>query len=563
MRLGLVALLLAALPASANLTTASLTGRVMIDGAAASGVTVTVTSDALQGERTTLTNAHGRYWLDTLPPGPYVVTFSLAGHTTLTKRAVLELARVARADGVLEPSPDEDSTESTARTLSVADTIALTTHFGDDSLDRFPTGRGGAIALAPGAQPLLFGVNDGIPAGTGGSGDTIEQITVVRGAAPVEWETYAGTAIAVRSRSGGEDFFFTLRDTITDAGGLSHFGEATAGGRIVPRRIWFFAGGWRGEQGAPSTQAHDGVLAKVDAQLAPGHHLGIRYGDGTQTEPSEYHSDTLSLRYTGVAGPRFTSEVIAARRETTFGDDRFVTLRGSYALRDHVLTVGVSNDDGDGPRSASFFASDRWSYSRWNVYAGLRHDDGEATSRWSPRVAVAYDVRGNGRQAISASWGEYATPEEPANRERISTLGFGSAIGSSGAVRVDGVRRGNGAFWQNELQLDARYRLFDRFEAGATYTLVNRFHSGLREPLYPEQTAHLWLGAEVPIGSHEFGVTLLQHAVETRRTTYPTDVALRYAIPFSRFGLLLAVDATNIFDVDTPSATRFWLRLRL
>jgi hypothetical protein len=576
--------LFVAFPAFANITSSSLTGRVTIGDTPASGVTVSVSSLALQGPRATTTNAHGRYWLDTLPPGVYDVTFSLAAHTTLTKRAVLELARVARADGALEPNPDEDSTTSTAATVSVADTIPATTHFDDASLDRFPTGRGSAALLAPGGDLVLFGVTDGIPAAAGSSGDTIEQLTVVRGAAPVEWETYSGAAIAIRTRSGGEDFVLTLRDTITNTDwtdgqspdlpaqddGLLHFGEATAGGRIVPQRLWFFAGAWRGESAFPNAQSFDGLLAKIDAQLASAHHLDVSYRDATQSFGFQpYETSTASLRYTGVAGPRFTSEVIAARRDTTFGENEFVSIRGSYVLGDHVVTAGFSNDDGDGPSYASFHASDRWSFSRWNVYAGLRHDDSEFTDRWSPRVAVAYDVRDNGRQAISASWGEYAVPGQPANMLRILTLGYASAIGNSGAVRVDGVRRENGAFWQNELQLDARYRLFDRFEAGATYTLMNRFHSGFQEPLYPEQIANVWLGAEVPVGAHEFGVTLLQRASESgTRTTYPTDVALRYAIPFSRFGLLIAADGTNVFvQGDTlftsPRALRFWLRVRL
>ena len=65
-----------ALPALANITSASLTGRVVVADAPASGVTVTASSSALQHPRATMTNAHGRYWLGALPPGTYDVTFT-------------------------------------------------------------------------------------------------------------------------------------------------------------------------------------------------------------------------------------------------------------------------------------------------------------------------------------------------------------------------------------------------------------------------------------------------------------------------------------------------------
>ncbi|HET8772283.1 MAG TPA: carboxypeptidase-like regulatory domain-containing protein [Thermoanaerobaculia bacterium] len=551
MRLRLVALLVLglpvlALPAFANITSSSLTGTVTIGGKPAAGVTVTA------GSRTTVTNAHGRYWLAELPPGVYDVTFSLPAHTTLTKRAVLELARVARTDATLEPNPDEDSTTSTAVTVSVAETIFPTTHFDDRALDRLPTGRLGSAFLAPDSR---FGniIVDGVPDGAVPSEEMVEQVTAVNGVSPVEWETHLGSPIAFRTRSGGEDFFFTLRDTITNDDDLQHFGEATAGGRIVPERLWFFAGAWKGED-APGAPDREGVLAKIDGQFGTAHRLGLSYSDALQvfsTAPFDY--DTVSLRYTGVAGPRFTADAVAARTENT----DFFSGRASVLLGDHVLTAGATD-------AGAAFASDRWSYARWNVYAGLRHDDGEL----DPRVAVSYDLHGNGARAIVATWGEYAQPGVEGQTFRVASLGFASALGNGGSARVDFLRRESGSFWQHDLQLDARYRLFDRFEAGGTYTLTNRVESP--SFLFPDQSANVWLSAEVPLGNHEFGVTVLQHYLEASRfSEAPTDLALRYSIPFTRVGLLLAFDMTNVFDnpdgisLFPPRAYRFWLRVRI
>jgi len=49
------------------------------DGLALPGVTVTVTSPALQGARTVVTSANGDFNIPFLPPGEYTVTFELQG----------------------------------------------------------------------------------------------------------------------------------------------------------------------------------------------------------------------------------------------------------------------------------------------------------------------------------------------------------------------------------------------------------------------------------------------------------------------------------------------------
>ena len=118
----------------------------------------------------------------------------------------------------------------------------------------------------------------------------------------------------------------------------------------------------------------------------------------------------------------------------------------------------------------------------------------------------------------------------------------------------------------NELQLDARYRMFDRFEAGGTYTYIDQ-RDDEPQPFFRDHDAHVWVGAEFPIGahSHEFGATLLQNYVESfYGTASTTDVALRYTIPFSRLGLTLAADVLNLFDGGAlPRDYRFWIRARL
>jgi hypothetical protein len=99
----LIAVALALLVASATVaqTTSTLTGTVTTGGGPLPGVTVTISSPALLGVRTTVSGPNGDYSFPGLPPGQYSVRFELQGLQTLTKRAELRLAETARADADL------------------------------------------------------------------------------------------------------------------------------------------------------------------------------------------------------------------------------------------------------------------------------------------------------------------------------------------------------------------------------------------------------------------------------------------------------------------------------
>src|SRR5438128_1234093 len=77
-------LALTGMAAAQGTQTATLTGGVKsADGAALPGVTVSVKSPALQGERTAVTDTTGGYIFRGLPPGQYTVTFGLTGFGTV------------------------------------------------------------------------------------------------------------------------------------------------------------------------------------------------------------------------------------------------------------------------------------------------------------------------------------------------------------------------------------------------------------------------------------------------------------------------------------------------
>ena len=607
----LCTLLLIAPAAFANIATSSITGRVTVSGRPAEGVTVTAESPSLQQPRTTLSGPRGTYWLGALPPGEYDVTFTLPGHTTVTRRAIAELGRVARSDAMLEPNEDEESVTSTATTPNVTETTAITTHFDDRELDRLPLGRDKTPSVASDLTFFPYATLDGVPPFLGGvsvSEDLIEQTTVLRGGAPVEVDGFLGSLLAIRTRRGGEDLSLSLRDTLSnpmwvdndlidgnEETGVRHKVEATAGGRIVTGKLWFFAGAWNGDDVTRYVEDQQGFNVKLQAQTGPAHHLEGSYFD-SRDSAGIFRSERqqLSLEHTAVAGPRLTWRTEAARTSianSLVGGSTFLDVDGDFLAStvsyvtptrsgDHLWTAGVSRYDTGFAKWRALYAADRWSSSRWVVDAGLRYDHTNGYGRLTPRVAVTYDLGRRGTSALSASYGQY-TITEPApvsvitlRDPRILTLGYVTAIGSAGTLRVDAIHNDRGAMKTNSLQLDTRYRLFDRFEAGATYaytrTDYERFFAG------PDQqdVANVWFAAELPFGDHELGVTLLQRLLvqsynpsTTSPSVYPTDLALRYTLPFPRFRLTLAADATNVLAAGSsagfPRALRFWVRARL
>src|SRR5215212_4676502 len=99
----LVVVLLAAVPLFAQFTTGQLVGTVTdADGSPLQGVTITISSPALQGTRTIVSGEGGGYHFPALPPGVYSVSFDLEGMQHVTKHVTVSLAQTARADADLK-----------------------------------------------------------------------------------------------------------------------------------------------------------------------------------------------------------------------------------------------------------------------------------------------------------------------------------------------------------------------------------------------------------------------------------------------------------------------------
>jgi len=138
----LLAVLLAASGATAQMIpTATLTGKVIFDGAPVPGVKITVTSPALQGTRTTTTTASGDYILPFLPPGEYKVRFQLTGMQTAERKVTLGAAMTEILNVDLRPAAVTEAIVVTAETVQTAtiESTQVSTNIKQDFVEKLPS----------------------------------------------------------------------------------------------------------------------------------------------------------------------------------------------------------------------------------------------------------------------------------------------------------------------------------------------------------------------------------------------------------------------------------------
>lgn len=279
--------LLAAAGAFAQ-TTASLTGTVRSGGSALPGVLVTISSPALQGIRMTVTGEGGGYNFPALPPGEYTVRFELEGMQAMTRNVHVGLAQTARADADLRVSAVAEAITVTATAPAAIETTEITTNIPAQLLDELPVQRNilAAVSLTAGVAPGLAGRADNANLGFSISGaassdslflvngvvvgenlrgqphnlfieDAVQETTIMTGGVSAEYGRFTGGVVNTITKSGGNEFSGSLRDSFTNprwtakapnqttenADVLSEVYEATLGGFILRDRLWFFAAG--------------------------------------------------------------------------------------------------------------------------------------------------------------------------------------------------------------------------------------------------------------------------------------------------------------------------------
>ena len=260
-------------------------------GAVLPGVTVEASSPVLiEKVRTVATDGAGRYNVVNLPPGTYVVTFTLPGFTTLRREGItLEGTFTAQVNAELNVGAVNE-TITVAGAAPVVDVQNTNRQFvaSKEVLDELPAARSlqAKANLIPGYTGASFGAaihgsapndtyiyNDGMrggsPYGTGNvnlgwqmnqaasaeltydtSGQSAEiQVSGIRmNAIPKEGgNTFSGTLFAFGATSGmtADNRNDAVRQVLRDANRLAYSAEINPafGGPILKDKLWFLAGG--------------------------------------------------------------------------------------------------------------------------------------------------------------------------------------------------------------------------------------------------------------------------------------------------------------------------------
>ncbi len=256
------------LPALAQ-TTGTIEGTVAdSNGAPLPGVSVEIRSPALQGTRTVVTDAQGRYKFPATPPGNYTVTASLSGFTKVEKTNVrVSLGAAVTLPITLSVSIKEEVVVTGE--APVVDTtktvIGATTSI--DTIQKLPLGRnftsiattvagtgtsaGGGVTVygATGLenQYIIDGLNTtGIKIGDQGktmNNEFVQEVEVKTGGYEAEYSRALGGVINVVTKSGGNEFhgdLFGYYDAKGLAAGDKRVDDKKAVGQselVLPKRL--------------------------------------------------------------------------------------------------------------------------------------------------------------------------------------------------------------------------------------------------------------------------------------------------------------------------------------
>ncbi|MEO8258538.1 MAG: TonB-dependent receptor [Acidobacteriota bacterium] len=279
----LAVVLLSAGPASGQATTGTITGRALDgQGQPLPGVTVTATSPNLQGTRTATTGTQGDYIFAVLPPGTYTVSFELPGFDRQKRSVALAPTQVYPLD-IAMGLPSLDVVVNVVGAASVlVQTAQVATNLSQVLIAALPTNRdiNAALLLAPsvhatgpgGSYSISGGMTfenrfllNGVTINENLRGqpydlyieDAIQETTVASAGISAEFGHFGGGVVNVITKSGGDRFSGSLRDTLNNdswraltpyaadqkAADLLSTYEYTLGGPILHNRLWFFTAG--------------------------------------------------------------------------------------------------------------------------------------------------------------------------------------------------------------------------------------------------------------------------------------------------------------------------------
>lgn len=323
-------------PVALAQTTGRIEGRVVGEnGDALPGVTVQISSPALQGERVQVTDADGNFRFLGLPVGLYSLRASLEGYGIVEQPNIdVQLDRTVSLALTMSSAFGEEVTVSGTAPIIDTTTTTAGANFGEELIEDLPTTRTftglafqapGVVSGGLGQNPSIGGASaaenryiiDGLdttdPAfgtlGTTVPTEFVREVEVKTGGYEAEYGGALGGVINVITKSGGNqlegDLFAYYNDDSLQAetpnllanGQVLGFEEydfgAAVGGKVVQDRLWYFVAAnpsftdefveTRG--GIEETDETDRLFysGKLTFQLNPNHQLvGSAFGNPTE-----------------------------------------------------------------------------------------------------------------------------------------------------------------------------------------------------------------------------------------------------------------------------------------
>jgi hypothetical protein len=307
------------------------------DGASVPGVSVTVRSPALQGERTVITDSSGAYLFRGLPPGEYKVRFALSGFGDVERKVNVPLGGTTEVPTTMSVATVQETVEVLGEGASMLSETQVSTNYKyEEVVDKLAMNRTlAAIAeLAPGLTDngpnigqvtiggafaydnvfLLNGVdiNDNL-FGTANNlfiEDALQEISILTSGISAEYGRFSGGVINAITKSGSNQFQGSFRTDVTNGDwqdesrvekaaiargtGKPHLDDtvfihtATLGGPVLKDRLWFFGAYRRENSSTPNALSITGIgyntgvanrryEGKLTGRIAANHNLQVNY----------------------------------------------------------------------------------------------------------------------------------------------------------------------------------------------------------------------------------------------------------------------------------------------
>ena len=369
-------ILLFTLPALAQ-TAGMIGGQVTADGSALPGVTVTISSTAMQGTRSAVTDPNGAYLFGAVPPGDYRIEFSLTSFQPMAKVAHVGLTSMTTVNAQLKIAAVSESVTVTADAPLVETSSAATkTNFDERTIETLPTGRNytSVVQVTPGVSSdasnnnasqstitvygssgaensyFIDGVNTtGVEYGFQGKElnfEFIREIQVKTGGYEAEFGRSTGGIINVVTKSGGNELTGDVfgyydsdslqadtKSVVSSAGTATGFTRkdygVDLGGAFIKDKLWFFG-------------AFDQVRNSIESALPEGPNAGQ-----AATSSSRRNLGSAKLTYslspgqtfvvTWLQDPRVDSGAINDSNHTLNGEPSTYLGRQDFGGRDYAL----------------------------------------------------------------------------------------------------------------------------------------------------------------------------------------------------------------------------------